>query len=92
MKESNEEIRKYILKYIKPINVKLNKHEYRNYPEFEKEVSGMFDRVTKEGPKLSGFKLIYTEAHRKLSSQGAEFLFRDFSKQQEKEKEKNKDL
>jgi hypothetical protein len=40
----------------------------------------------KEGPKLHGHKLIYVEAMKKFSTQGAEFLFKNFSKHQEKER------
>jgi len=46
----------------------------------------MSERLMKDGPKLHSYKLVYTEAMRKFSSQGAEFLFKNFTKNQEKEK------
>ena len=51
--------------------MKLNGHQYRGYPDFEKEVTALFERAMTEGPQLHGYKLIYTEAFKKFSSQGA---------------------
>lgn len=82
IKESNEIIRTYILKNVNPMKLKLNNHEYKSYPEFEKELNLTFDRITKDGPKLHSHKVVYTEAMRKFSAQGAEFLFKNFTKNQ----------
>lgn len=87
IKESNEQIRKYILKEVNPIKMKLTNQEYRSYQEFEKEVLTMEEKMIRDGPKLHNYKLIYMEAMRKLSKQGAEFLFKNFAKIQEKDKE-----
>ena len=51
--------------------MKLNAHQYKGYPDFEKEVAVLFERVMSDGPKLQGYRLIYMEAFKKFSSQGA---------------------
>lgn len=47
----------------------------------------MGEKFLKDGPKLHNYKYVYLEAVRKLSAQGAEFLFKNFTKQQEKTSE-----
>lgn len=51
----------------------------------------MSEKFLKEGPKLHNYKYIYLEAIRKLSSQGADFLFKKFTKEQEKANEMNRE-
>ena len=87
IKQSNQTLRKYILEQIKPIRAKLNTQEYRSIHEFEGALKVFEETLMKDGPRLHNYKLIYTEAVRKLASQGADFLFKNFVKGQEKDKE-----
>ena len=55
-------------------------------------MAALYERASSEGPKLHGHKLLYVEAFKKFTSQGAEYLFRDFTKKQEKENERAKEV
>ena len=96
IKESHQALREYIFKNAAIITKKLNSQQYTSYSEYEKEVTFLGEKFLKEGPKYHNYKFVYLEAVRKLSAQGAEFLFKSFSKQQEKTaemfKEKEKQM
>jgi hypothetical protein len=77
-------LREYIVRNASIITKKLNSQQYSSYSEYEKEIAAMYEKFLKDGPKLHNYKFVYLEAVKKLSSQGAEFLFRNFNKQQEK--------
>ncbi len=78
------------------ITKKLNSQQYSSYAEYEKEIVALGEKFNKEGPKLHNHRFTYMEAIRKLSAQGAEFLFKNFTKSQEKTvemfKEKEKQM
>lgn len=84
IKDSNQVLKQYIFRNVAIITKKLNNQNYSTYSEFDKELSAMYEKITKEGPKLHNYKFTYAQAVRKLSAQGAEFLFKSFTKQQEK--------
>jgi hypothetical protein len=87
IKESVVVLRDHIVRNAGIIIKKLNSQNYTSYSEYEKEVVAMGEKLNKEGPMLHNYKYAYLEAVRKLSAQGAEFLFKSFNKQQEKNSE-----
>lgn len=71
----------YLKEVNKTITKKISQKEYASYPEYEKEVTAIHDKVIKEGPKLHDYRFVYADAFRKMFPQGANFLFKEFTKQ-----------
>jgi hypothetical protein len=45
--------------------------EYKNYAEFDKEISSIYENLLNNGPKLFGAKTKYLELLRRMQHQGA---------------------
>ena len=84
IKKSQEELKRYVKKYVEHLGKKLSSDQIKSYSEFEKETTAIFERIFNEGPKLHTFKEVYMEAWRKFLTQGATFLFRKAVNEHEK--------